>query len=85
MSAKTCAEKTQPSRSFNKKKSGDGGVRTKRTATADAAAHDCCLDEQATEGLPSSTGSTSTIPAVPSESATPAEQPGKRVCKGDSA
>lgn len=59
MSAETCAEKTQPTRSVNKT-SGCGGVGTvkKRIATADAAAHDCCHHEQAAHALPSSTRST---------------------------
>ncbi len=83
MSAETCAEKTQPTRSVNKKKSGCGGLGTvkKRTATADAA-HDCCRHDHAADAFSSSTGSTS--PAVPSGSAPSAEQPGKHVCKGDS-
>jgi hypothetical protein len=82
MSAETCAEKTQPTRSINKKKSGCGGLGTvKQTAMTADTADDCCHHDQAAGGLPSSTGCTSS--AVSSEPALSAEQPGKRACKGE--
>ncbi|QIG47180.1 hypothetical protein G5V57_05180 [Nordella sp. HKS 07] len=87
MSAKTCADKTPPTRGVNKKKSGCGGIATVKRGTmmAGAAAHDCCLHKQAAEGGRSSIGCASPSHETPSESATyrQADEPGKRVCKGD--